>query len=105
MCECGNPDCSQILLLTRNEYTAVRAHPAQFVVMPGHEIEGAEVIVGHHRHAHVIERLVARAKMPSHKTPAPEQLAGGATVAYRPRPSSFPALSVMRSTTSKPLRH
>jgi hypothetical protein len=37
LCECGLESCFQKLTLTREEYEAVRSHPARFFVVPGHE--------------------------------------------------------------------
>ena len=44
LCECPRPDCVQIVRLTILEYSAVRANPAHFFTVPGHE--GAEEPVG-----------------------------------------------------------
>lgn len=44
-CECARPDCGEAVRLTPAEYEHVRAHPRRFVVLPGHEILRAEVVV------------------------------------------------------------
>ena len=45
VCECGNLDCREHLDLTASEYEGVRSDPAQFVIVPGHEIADAEDVV------------------------------------------------------------
>jgi hypothetical protein len=37
LCECADERCRSVILLTRDEYEAVRAHPKRFVMMPGHQ--------------------------------------------------------------------
>lgn len=37
LCECGNERCLARVELTPAAYEAVRAHPARFFVVPGHE--------------------------------------------------------------------
>jgi hypothetical protein len=37
LCECGEPDCKEILRLTLDDYERVRSNPADFFVVPGHE--------------------------------------------------------------------
>src|SRR5581483_9077239 len=46
LCECGVQTCFEHLVLSREEYEAVRAHPARFFVVPGHEdLTAGEVVV------------------------------------------------------------
>ena len=45
ICECGRGDCVAQVRLTISEYEGVRAHPAQFIVRPGHEAVGIERVV------------------------------------------------------------
>ncbi|MEN3311114.1 MAG: hypothetical protein V7645_443 [Actinomycetota bacterium] len=37
LCECPVPSCTEILRLTLPEYQRVRANPAHFFTVPGHE--------------------------------------------------------------------
>lgn len=37
LCECARPECAERLSVPSSEYEAVRAHPARFVLVPGHE--------------------------------------------------------------------
>jgi len=46
LCECGTEACFERIALTREEYEAVREHPARFFVIPGHEdLSTGEVVV------------------------------------------------------------
>jgi hypothetical protein len=37
MCECNDETCTRVLRMTVEEYEELRADPALFVVLPGHE--------------------------------------------------------------------
>ena len=41
ICECADPDCRTVVLLTMSEYEEIRAHPTYFLNLPKHA-EGAE---------------------------------------------------------------
>jgi hypothetical protein len=43
-CECDDPNCTSILMLTIPEYEAVRSRPTQFVVTPNHESSPDRVV-------------------------------------------------------------
>lgn len=45
ICECASLDCNDRITLSKDEYAAVRAEPAQFAVKPGHTIPGVEQVV------------------------------------------------------------
>lgn len=45
LCECANADCTFRLTMTRGEYEAVRADPAQFGVLPHHFTPEIETVV------------------------------------------------------------
>ena len=49
LCECPVPACTEVLRLTLAEYGEVRANPAHFFTVPGHEDADAAV-------AHVVSR-------------------------------------------------
>ncbi len=40
VCECGRPDCFQVLRLTFAEYELARQNPRYFVCAPGHQLTG-----------------------------------------------------------------
>jgi hypothetical protein len=44
-CECADLDCIERIVLTAEEYAAVRSEAAQFAVRPGHEVRDAEDVV------------------------------------------------------------
>jgi hypothetical protein len=37
LCECDDPDCREIVLLSADEYERVRAHGRRFVLVSGHD--------------------------------------------------------------------
>ena len=46
LCECGEKSCLARVTLTPAEYESVRAHPARFFVVPGHDdLTAGEVVV------------------------------------------------------------
>jgi hypothetical protein len=44
LCECPVPACTEVLRLTLSEYADIRANPAHFFTVPGHE--QADALVG-----------------------------------------------------------
>lgn len=57
LCECGDEECFESLQLSKNEYEAVRAHPARFFVVPGHEdLTAGEVVVVEFNRYTVVEK-------------------------------------------------
>jgi hypothetical protein len=57
LCECGEKSCLARVELTPAEYEAVRAHPATFFVVPGHEdLSTGEVVVGRYDRFTVVEK-------------------------------------------------
>lgn len=48
VCECDQTDCAAQIELTRAEYNTVRANPAGFVILPGHEDTQIERVVERH---------------------------------------------------------
>ena len=43
LCECPQPDCTDIIFLTRAEYSSVREDDTQYFTKPGHEEAEAPV--------------------------------------------------------------
>ena len=43
LCECPQPTCTDLVFLSLDEYTEIRAHPRQFLARPGHEGSGPGV--------------------------------------------------------------
>lgn len=56
VCECGRLGCTEMLVLRREEYDAVRTSFDRFVLVPGHEIEDAERVVERHEQYVVVEK-------------------------------------------------
>ncbi len=57
LCECGDRDCFERVPLSSAEYEAVRAHPARFFVVPGHEdLTAGEVVVEQHAGYTLVEK-------------------------------------------------
>ncbi len=46
ICECGHASCADLVPMTLEEYERVRQDPHLFALLPGHEIEDAEDVVG-----------------------------------------------------------
>jgi hypothetical protein len=62
ICECSDPVCAEALEITREEYEAVRANPACFVVQRGHELPKVERVVDGNGRYIVVERFGAAAE-------------------------------------------
>jgi hypothetical protein len=60
VCECSDQACTDRVEATLQEYEDVRAHPARFLLRPGHEDTRVERVVQHRgrRHA-VVEKFNA----------------------------------------------
>jgi hypothetical protein len=57
LCECGEKSCLARVELTSAEYETVRAHPARFFVVLGHEdLTAGEVVVEQHGRFTVVEK-------------------------------------------------
>ncbi len=55
-CECGRLGCGDRLMMTLDEYDAVRAQSTTFVVVPGHELEDVERVVESAERYTVVEK-------------------------------------------------
>lgn len=45
VCECGNIDCAERVVLGISDYERVREDPTHFVLVPGHELPGVESVI------------------------------------------------------------
>ena len=63
VCECGLEGCYEQIALTLSEYEAVRAHPAHFAVVPGHETPSVERVVHEHARYAVVEKHAEEAEV------------------------------------------
>ena len=57
LCECSMLGCNLLVELTPAEYEAVRADPRRFLVVPGHELPGVEVVVRRESQYLVVEKI------------------------------------------------
>ena len=55
-CECARLGCSRLIELRAADYERIRAHPRRFLIAPGHEVPGAEMVVETHRNYVVVEK-------------------------------------------------
>jgi hypothetical protein len=56
ICECGSLECNDRITLSKEEYAAVRADPAQFAVKPGHTVAGVEEVVARNDRYEVVRK-------------------------------------------------
>ena len=57
VCECADDTCVERVVMSVADYERIRAHPARFPVLPGHEVPGVECIVEWHDDYVVVEKL------------------------------------------------
>lgn len=57
ICECGDPNCTHRVEASLDEYEAVRADGATFMVVPGHDDEAIERVVAHRRRYVIVEKV------------------------------------------------
>ena len=55
-CECGTGSCETTITVDATLYSSVRADPHRFLVMTGHEIPEAELVVVRHGEITVVEK-------------------------------------------------
>jgi hypothetical protein len=71
LCECDDTECLERLRLTVEEYEAVRAHPAQFVVAPDHQAHDVEYVKHIERRFVVVRKVDEAAKVADEHDPRP----------------------------------
>jgi hypothetical protein len=57
VCECADDTCVERFVMTVEAYEKIRAHPARFPILPGHEVPGVERVVERHEGYVVVEKL------------------------------------------------
>ncbi len=59
ICECANPECRDIVLVTRADYQRIRSNPVHFLNAPGHEVaaKGWARVVADHGHYVTVEKI------------------------------------------------
>jgi hypothetical protein len=56
VCECGNVNCTSPVLIETDDYSRIRSHPAQYLVLAGHELPDLERVIEANSHYVVVER-------------------------------------------------
>jgi hypothetical protein len=69
ICECCLDGCTETLNLTIEVYEGIRAHPARFVVLPGHVDPKVEVVVYSADGYEVVEKVERAAEVAEHLDP------------------------------------
>jgi hypothetical protein len=57
VCECGNFECVQALLVTANAFTEAHSAPDRFMVIPGHVFEDVERVIATRDGYQVVEKF------------------------------------------------
>ena len=55
LCECEEPACTEVVMLARSDYEAVRSNPRGFFIVPGHDAS-EDRVVEQHDGFHVVEK-------------------------------------------------
>lgn len=65
ICECANPECTEPVPLTHEEYEAVRTRPTCFLVLPdaAHVLVDVENVIERHERYWVVEKTGAAAEL------------------------------------------
>ena len=69
LCECGRDRCSSRIRMTIDEYEGVRTSPTRFVVVPGHEVDGIDLVVEENGRFAVVEVAKPKRLGPYQRTP------------------------------------
>jgi len=56
LCECGDSECTKLVLVPLDVYAELRDHPDRFVIAPGHRQLEAESILAETEAYHLIEK-------------------------------------------------
>ena len=57
VCECGDASCVERIRMPIAEYEELRSNPTHFAVVPGHDVDGVEVVVRHAGGYDVVRKL------------------------------------------------
>jgi hypothetical protein len=68
LCECDAERCTNVVLLTREEYEQVRAHPRTFVLVSGHQAPDDRVVRDESDYV-VIEKTGAKGELVERRDP------------------------------------
>src|SRR3982751_1418015 len=56
VCECGDLECHEQIVLDMPTFEHVRADPTQFLVVPGHELPDVETVAERHESYYVVRK-------------------------------------------------
>ena len=70
LCECANTKCTQVVLVSLEEYAEVREHPARFLTLPDHEEPETEVVVDEERRYQIVQKRGAAATVARRLAPS-----------------------------------
>ena len=62
ICECGDPQCTDRVEATLDEYEDVRSHGARFLLVPGHGDGSIERLVEHRGRFLIVEKVHTAAR-------------------------------------------
>jgi hypothetical protein len=73
ICECANEECFETIVMTHEEYEAVRSGPARFFVKPAdaHVVPEAEIVTERHERYWVVEKIGVAAEVAEQEDPRP----------------------------------
>ena len=63
VCECGRADCAATIPMTLREYEEIRANPATFAVVKGHESPEVEDVVARREAYFVVQKHAEEARI------------------------------------------
>jgi hypothetical protein len=61
LCECGHSNCTGNIVMSLQEYEAVRLHPTRFLIKEGHEVADVVRVVGYGTEYVVVAKFEADA--------------------------------------------
>ena len=69
VCECGDPNCSESVSLTRAEYEAVRSDGSRFVVAVDHENPEIERVTAENGRFTIVQKMMAAGRKSQETNP------------------------------------
>jgi len=68
ICECEDLGCTDVVMLARSDYEAVRSRPRRFFIVPGHDAP-EDRVVGEHQGFDVIEKTGEEGRLVEERDP------------------------------------
>jgi hypothetical protein len=68
ICECEDLGCTDVVMLARSDYEAVRSEPRRFFIVPGHDAP-EDRVVGEHQGFDVIEKTGEEGRLVEEQDP------------------------------------